>query len=438
MKAPGATGWARWLALGAASALAATALARASAQERPPFPGMLDEHPAIQYAVRPTTDRVSRLNEALARGTMSLARDTRTGYLRSVLGALHVPEESQILVFSKTGIQRDYTSPSNPRALYFDESVVVGYIAGAPALEIAVHDPRQGVIFYTLDQSAASRPAFARRTNCLACHVSASTLEVPGMIARSNMVGAEGRVMPQLGSHAVNHRTPHTQRWGGWFVTGNATAPPYAPLGHLGNLTVSVHPTSGPAIVSDAILIDWLTSAPEAHGYLSPQSDIAALQVFDHQMYAINLLTRLGWQWRVAVHEGGSPASDPSIRDRVNEVADYLLFVGEALPAAEITPRPGFAERLASRFPRDRQGRSLGELDLTRRLLRHPCSFMVYTEAFDALPPPARSAVYRRMLDILSVEDASPEYGHLAPEDRRAILEILRDTKPDFPRERRP
>ena len=160
--------------------------------------------------------------------------------------ALDIPIESQLLVFSKTGLQREYTGPANPRALYFSGSVVVGYIPGAPALEIAAHDPQQGVMFYTLDQRPRrTPPAFVRRTTCLTCHLSASTLEVPGFIDRSNMVGGDGQVMPRLGSFTVNHRTPHTERWGGWFVTGKATAPPYGPLGHLG--TSRSRPTRRPA-----------------------------------------------------------------------------------------------------------------------------------------------------------------------------------------------
>ena len=127
---------------------------------------------------------MAKLNQALAHGGRSLQRDDRTGYLRPVLEALGVPIDSQLLVFSKTGVQRAYTSPHNPRALYFDPSVAVAYVPGAPLLEVAAHDPQQGVVFYALDQTAAS-PLFVRQRSCLTCHVAASTLDVPGMIARS-------------------------------------------------------------------------------------------------------------------------------------------------------------------------------------------------------------------------------------------------------------
>ena len=286
--------------------LAAALSIRVAGQAPAPFPGLLDEHPAIQYATRPTDDPVARVNAALRNGTRTLARDEGVGYLRAVLAALEVPEESQLLVFSKSGVQRAFTGPENPRALYYNPSVVVGYIPGAPLLEIAAQDPQQGTIFYTLDQRAGASPAFVRSTTCLTCHISASTLEVPGPIARSNRVGVDGALLPRAGpSVAVNHATPHTQRWGGWFVTTSVSTPPYQPLGHLGNLTVTDYPSDdGPAIVSNRALVRWLDSAPEGRGYLSPVSDLASLLVFDHQVHAMNLLTRLNWEWRVAAAEG--------------------------------------------------------------------------------------------------------------------------------------
>src|SRR5689334_21493273 len=108
-----------------------------SGQARDSWPGVLHEDPRIQYAWRPTTDRVGKLRQALARGERSLQRDPQTRYLRSTLDALGISIDSQLLVFSKTGVQGEYTSPHTPRALYFDESVVVGYVPGAPMLEIA-------------------------------------------------------------------------------------------------------------------------------------------------------------------------------------------------------------------------------------------------------------------------------------------------------------
>ena len=398
-----------------------------SGQNAAAWLGVLDEHPAIQYATRPTTDRVAALNEALTHNARSLQRDPRTGYLLGVLRALGVPKESQLLVFSKTGVQRAYTSPQNPRALFFDQSVAIGYNPGAPILELAAHDPQQGVVFYTLDQAAAT-PVFIRQTSCLTCHVSRTTLDVPGMIARSNTVGEDGNLMPQTGSQNVNHQTPHPDRWGGWFVTSEDAAPPYAQMAHRGNITFS-----GRGNTSNQVFVDWLNSSPDSRGYVSSSSDIVGLLVFDHQMHAINLLTKLNWESRVSASDGDADAVHGRLRPLVYELADYLLFADEAPPLAPLTPPPGFAANLQARTPRDRLGRSFGQLDMVNRLLRYPCSYMVYSDAFDGLRKPVRDAVYRRMLDVLSGHDAGAARARLTTNNRRAVLEILRDTKPEFP-----
>jgi hypothetical protein len=398
-----------------------------SGQKAESWLGVLDEHPAIQYATRPTGDRVTALKEALARSERTLRRDSRTGYLVGVLDALGVHRESQLLVFSKTGVQRAYTSPHTPRALYFDQSVAVAYVPNAPLLEIAAHDPQQGVVFYTLEQDGAA-PVLTRQRSCLTCHVSSTTLEVPGMIARSNTVGEDGNIMPQTSSQNVNHQTPHPDRWGGWFVTSEDAAPPYAQMAHRGNITFS-----GRGNTSNQVFVDWLGAAPEARGYLSGSSDIVALLVFDHQMYAINLLTRLNWESRVAATRGEAAASESSVRRLANDLADYLLFADEAPPLAPLTLPRGFAASLEARTPKDHRGRSFGQLDMVNRMFRYPCSYMIYSDAFEGLPKPVKDAVYRRMLDVLSGHDAKEAHVRQTAEDRRAVLEILRETKPDFP-----
>jgi hypothetical protein len=417
----------RLLAGAVVVAVAVAGGALMSGQTSDAWAGVLDEHPAIQYATRPVTDRVAALKAALADGRQSLPRDARTGFLRPLLQALDLPVESQLLVFSKTGVQRAHTSPQNPRAIFFDQSVIVGYVPGAPLLEIAAHDPQQGVVFYTIDQAAAS-PVLTRRTSCLTCHVSATTLNVPGIIVRSNTVASDGNVLAQFASQDVSHLTPHPDRWGGWYVTSDALSIPYSQRGHTGNITFSTQGST-----SNQVFVDWLGSSPETHGYLSALSDIGALLVFDHQMRAINLLTRLNWESRVAAGDRHASVSAGDVGRLVNELAEYLLFVGEVPPSVPLTALEGFAKRLEQRTPKDRQGRSFGQLDLDRRLLRYPCSFMVYAEAFDGLPPAVKRAVYARMIDILAGDDRRPESARVSAADRRAVLEILRETKPDFP-----
>jgi len=394
-----------------------------------PFVGVLDEHPAIAYESRPVRDPISRLNLALADGSVTLTHDGEQGYLGSVLDALKVPRDSQMLVFSKSGVQGDLTGPRNPRALLFNDAVVVSYVRGAPLLELTAHDPEQGVIFYTLPQQPGRPVIFTRRGACLTCHVSYSTAEVPGLLTRSMATAADGQVLPQLGNFDVDQRTPLAQRWGGWFVTGT-----HGGMTHLGNATASLADAAGPAIGPQTLNQRTLEGKTDLSGYPSAHSDIVALLVFQHETRMVNLLTRLNWEARVAEADDGQAASGrDAVTAIVDELVDYALFVGEAPLTARVEGTSSFMRTFPAAGPRDARGRSLRDLDLTTRLMRYPCSYMLYVEAFDSLPAGARAAVYGRLWGILSGAVTGPRYAHLSAGDRRAIIEILRETKPGLP-----
>jgi hypothetical protein len=171
-------------------------------------------------------------------------------------------------------------------------------------------------------------------------------------------------------------------------------------------------------------------------------SDIAALMVLSHQTHMTNLITRAGWEARASdptLHAPfvAAPGEDARIaaqmRDIASEVVDYLLFIDEAPLAGPIRGSSGFTERFSSAGVKDAQGRSLHQLDLTRRLMRYPCSYLIYSAAFDGLPSIAKNAIYARMWQVLSGRDASKKYATLSRADRQAVVEILRDTKKDLP-----
>jgi hypothetical protein len=65
--------------------------------------------------------------------------------------------------------------------------------------------------------------------------------------------------------------------------------------------------------------------------------------------------------------------------------------------------------------------------------MKYPCSYLVYSPAFDALPPLAKAPIYARMWTVLSGEATEPRYRSLSRADRQAVVEILRDTKQDLP-----
>ena len=391
-----------------------------------PIAGAL-KHPAIEYYTKPTHDLIAELDRRIEAGALRLDFDEGSGYLRPVLDALHVAVDSQMLVMSKTGVQGLYTGPANPRAIFFNDAVTVGYIRGAPLLELAVQDPEQGVIFYTLDQKPHARPTFERRPACLSCHQAYSTLHVPGMLARSVFMAPDGLPLSQFGSYDADDRTPFRRRWGGWYVTGTEGG-----LRHIGNAVVT-DTEKRETIVSDSTLHRIsLESLFDARGYASAQSDIAALMVFQHQGRMTNLITRVGWEFRVAAYEHRIDLTDGPLRDAVSELVDYLLFVDEEPLTAAIKGTSGFAETFAAQGPTDRRGRSLRQLDLEHRLLRYPCSYMIYSAAFGALPADVRGAIYGRIWDVLSRRDESPKYARLSADDRRAVVEILRETLSDL------
>ena len=405
----------------------AVAIASAGQLAERHFDGAID-HPAIQYATRPTTDDVSRVDRRLESGELELGVSPDTRYLRAVLRALDVPVESQILVFKKTGVQSHLTSPSNPRAFYFNDSVVVGYVRGAPLIEIASLDPQQGVVFYTVAQNATARVRLHRDNGCLSCHESMSSLDVPGMLVRSEFTAPEGRPLRQLGSVVVDHRTPFEQRWGGWYVTGTHGA-----MRHMGNATVRDVEKPASMITGDTLNLASLEDRFDTRGYPSARSDIVALMVFEHQVHAANLLVRVGWDARVAQFAQTLDVAAGPMRDAIDELVDYFLFVDEAPLAAKVVGSAAFAERFLAVGPRDRRGRSLRELDMRTRMMRYPCSYMIYSAAFDGLPTTVRDGVYRRLWQVLSGRDRSARYARLSVADRRAIVEILRDTKQNLP-----
>ena len=111
----------------------------------------------------------------------------------------------------------------------------------------------------------------------------------------------------------------------------------------------------------------------------------------------------------------------------------YMLFADEAPLKAPVTGVSTFTKTFPQRGPRDKQGRSLRDFDLKTRLFRYPLSYMIYSAAFDALPDMARERVYRRIFDVLTGKDQSKTFARLSAENRRAALEILRETKPNVP-----
>lgn len=393
------------------------------------------EYPSIRYTLTPARNRVARLIDALDDGTQSLDFQPDRGYLGSLLDALEIEDTTQMLVFSATSLQADGIRPETPRAIYFNDDTYLAFVQQAPTLEIATMDEDLGPVFYTLAQDAAIRPAFERQIGaCLRCHDSYSMTGggVPRFIVGSGYIGTQGQLISHEGWILTSDSTPLRFRWGGWYVSGL-----HGEQVHLGNFFVDDVTRLEQLEQLRVGNLSDLTGVLDTSRYPTDYSDIVALLVFGHQTRVQNVMTRVSYDLRTLL------ASDPdrpaatansgvAIAEIVEPLVQALTLTDEAPISDRITGTSGFTEYFSALGPRDSQGRSLRDLNLTERLFEFPLSYMIYSAAFDALPAEATQYVYGRLDQILRGADTSAEFAGLDQRLREAALEILLATKPEF------
>jgi hypothetical protein len=379
----------------------------------------------LNYSNVKPEDPVAKLQAKVDSGAVDLKFSGDHGYLDSLLAQFKIPRSSQVVVFSKTSFQRERISPTNPRALFFNDDVYIGFIPGSPMMEVSTADPKLGGVFYTLDQKAVPRPKFTRQDQCLECHISAKSMGVPGHLLRSFMTDENGVVDLASGISEVNDRTPIEDRWGGWYVTGKLGAQT-----HRGNLIGKAafakqeeHPNY---LGNVADLSPFFNVAR----YPGTNSDIVALLVLEHQVHMHNFITRLHDETALKLAAYGHINYVTNI---ATSFLKYMLFTEEAPIKSRIEGYSSFTKDFQKLGPFDSKGRSLRDFDLETRLFKYPCSYLIYSKAFDGLPETMKNYLYRRLYDILSGENDSEDFARIPRTTKRAILEILRETKKDLP-----
>ena len=389
------------------------------------------DHPAIQYYKAPVDDPVYRLGKKLESGEVKLQfAGNGLAWLPSLLKALDINPDSQMLVFSKTSFQASRIGPRTPRALFFNDNVAVGSVQNGEVFELVSQDPRLGTNFYTLDVSNSAKPVFDRRDVCLQCHMGPATTGVPGILISTVFPSTDGTPAFKEGQVVTDARTPISERWGGWYVTGLMGSQQ-----HRGNAIAPDPSRAGLLDTRNSYNLTSLENRFDASHYVAKGSDVVALMTYEHQTHMTNLITRVGWDVRIAEHEGklGTEAARASLNAEIEDLLAYMLFVKEARIREPIEGTSTFTKTFPQRGPRDSKGRSLRDFDLNARVFKYPLSYLIYDEPFDALPAYAHDRIYRRLYDVLSGKDTSPAYAKLTADDRRAILEILRDTKKNLP-----
>ena len=380
------------------------------------------DSPAIRYTQEPS-DPVARLEKRIESGEAKLDyAGEGLGYLPSVLRLLGINTDSQALVFSKTSIQLKHIAPRTPRAIYFNDEVSVGFVQAGDEIELTSLDPKLGIILYTLDTEKTGKPQFSRRDDCLKCHQGPVTLGVPGLLVSSVHPRTSGPGESHGSSYMTDHRVPIDERWGGWYVTGTTGMQK-----HFGNNINLVDPLQpgGPAGADSQNVTD-LSRYFDTSRYPVPTSDLVALMTLEHQTRMTNLIVRIGWDARINPH-------DPKLNGEIEEMLGYMLFTEEPPLKEPVAGVSTFTKTFAERGPRDHEGRSLRDFDLKTRLFRYPLSYMIYSAAFDGMPEAARERIDQRLYEILSGKDQSKAFARLSAADRRAILEIVRETKTGLP-----
>ncbi len=399
------------------------------------------ERAPIYYSATAPNNAVTRLQSLLTRGEIKLA-GSELEMLRTLLNELGVSPASQMLVFSRTSFQRTRIHPDQPRALYFSNSVYVGWVPGG-LVEVTAIDPQLGPVFYTLTLPGPQQtsPKIERESDCLRCHGGVFVREIPGLFVRSVFPDAAGDPLLRHGTQIVDDETPFAERWGGWYVTGyDGTA------SHRGNALAS---EQGEILrfKPSAARPKELSAFFDTTRYLRPTSDMLALLICEHQMSVQNSLTHAAFAVRriidyqhglqTAFHEPqtDTPAYD-SVRSvfsgAVQDVVDHLLFRQAAPLPAGIIADPAFVASFAPNAPRSRAGHALRDLQLTDRLFAQRCSYLIYSEVFRALPPGLKSRIYARLKTALGSRDPSDRYAYLQTDEKERILSILEETLPDF------
>lgn len=382
--------------------------------------------PEHDYWNRPLRDPFTKLVGDIEQNRLGLDTTSEKAYLTGLLEKLEIPVSTQMLVFSTTSLQLSLISPRNPRALYFNEDIYLGYVPGGK-IEIVSLDPELGAIFYIFDiPRGGNRPVVERSRRCMHCHSDADTRDVPGLVVKSVIPGPRGGSLDSFRRSISGHEIPFSERFGGWYLTGADRIEK-----HWGNAigqfvegeieTTSIRPGER---------YDWSI-------FPVSTSDALAHLLHEHQAGFVNRVVELNYRARTFLREHARPSPaelKAEIDPHVDEMVRYLLFAGEAeFPEGGIEGDPALIEDFLGTRKVSPDGLSLKDFDLKSRMFQHRCSYMIYSPVFQGLPDGLKQRIYRRMDKALDTSSPDAEFSYLPPGEKAAIRTILKGTLTDLP-----
>lgn len=393
------------------------------------------------YSATQATDPVAAWQKRFEEKSLRFDQSSERAFLRSVLDELKVPIESQVLVYSKTSLQISHISPRRPRALYFSDEAYVGWVQGGD-IEIISIDPTLGPIFYKLTiprPKSTHPPRVVRSRDCLGCHGSSRTSNVPGMLVRSVRSDIRGFPLLATGTFLTEPSSPIKERWGGWYVTGTN-----AGERHLGNLIFNEELDRNEArVIKDmgSELTD-LKGVIDTKAYLQRTSDIVALMVMEHQIAAHNALTKAAFTTRKMLHRQRELArywNEPNramsettqrvIESQATQLLRVFLFTDEfELESWGVEGNQAFQTAFLKQAKLDSSGRSLRDFHLLSRLFKHRLSYMIYSRSFRSLPKEIKSVFLHKLEQMLQTPKAHELSEHLSKKETARIQHILRES----------
>lgn len=411
---PRSSARAAWLCV--ATAITALSL---HAGEAPRIPFADAPH---SYFQREPKDEFSKLAKRIQSGEVTLDNSSEKAHLLSLLKALDIPVSSQLMVYSATSLQSGLIRPTNPRALYFNDEVYIGYVPGGK-LEVTAIDPELGPVFQIFSPaSGGGTPEFTRTNRCMNCHAGRTSWQLPGFTIESVIPSTSGGSLDGFRREILGHTVPIPDRLGGWVVTGA-----HEKGNHLGNLTGTAAPGGYKRLPNPpGSQFDW-------ERYPVQTSDLFTHLIHEHQLGFHNLVTLAVYRTREALEAGkGQVTTDDAamLNDIARQLVRYTLFANEAkLPTGGVKPDPAYLKDFLAKRTAIGNGASLRDVDLRGRLFRYRCSYLVHSPAFAALPKEIMDRIQAGMNSALREQGGPAEFNYLPPDEKRAIKAILRETR---------
>ena len=367
------------------------------------------------YWERPLADRFTQIKTALESGKLPLDRTSEKAFVVSLLKTLNIPPASQTLVYSTTSLQLRRISPRNPRAIYFNEDVYVGWVPGGQ-IEIASIDPALGGVYYIFNIPRGPTPIRIERSErCFNCHAEFEIGRVPGLLLKSVIPGPGGGSLESFRNDQTGHSIPFKDRFGGWHLTGK-----HGIEQHLGNIIGELSPAGLKKYANPpGRQFRWQT-------YPVATSDVLAHLLHEHQVGFVNRAVKAIYDTRGALAKGDAKAV---IAKHAGILTRYLLFADEVrLPEGGIGGDSTLKAHFLKRAHKTAQGVSLREFDLRTRLFKYRCSYMIHSFAFNGLPEVLKMRIIARLRAALNPGEQDSLSSHLHATEKKAIGHILSAT----------